>query len=197
MFFINTGISKIENLDEYTGLKCLWLECNGIRKIENLENQTEIRYMYYRICVCLLCICILFLMVVDCCGSRVAGVCICSKTWSSASRTWSRCRSWTHSTSATTWSPRSRTSVRLVNVHSSAKTWHGLFKTLVLIRLSAHLPHARHDAQPPQGRRLVARASRLPRTLLRRSVAQQARRSRGHASVCANAQSCEFTVHVV
>ena len=61
MYFMNTGISKIENLDEYTGLKCLWLECNGIRKIENLENQTEIRFVYYRICVCLLCICIYFL----------------------------------------------------------------------------------------------------------------------------------------
>ncbi|CAI2732007.1 unnamed protein product [Schistosoma spindalis] len=40
------GFSKIENLDEYTNLKCLFLEVNGLLKIDGLHNQTELRSLY-------------------------------------------------------------------------------------------------------------------------------------------------------
>lgn len=40
------GFKRISNLEEYTGLKAVWLEGNGLTKIEGLENQKALRSLY-------------------------------------------------------------------------------------------------------------------------------------------------------
>lgn len=49
-FFVNSpsylGYQKIECLEEYTELKCLWLECNALTEISGLENQSKLRSLF-------------------------------------------------------------------------------------------------------------------------------------------------------
>jgi dynein assembly factor 1 len=40
------GFRKVENLDEYTALKCLWLEGNGLAEISGLNHQPLMKTLY-------------------------------------------------------------------------------------------------------------------------------------------------------
>ena len=40
------GFQSIQNLDQYIGVKALWLEGNGLAKVEGLENLTQLRTLY-------------------------------------------------------------------------------------------------------------------------------------------------------
>lgn len=45
--YLLQGFLKIENLDEYTGVKCIFLEGNGLNKIEGLSHMKDLSSLYF------------------------------------------------------------------------------------------------------------------------------------------------------
>ena len=46
LYLHQKGICRIENLNEYVGVKVLWLQSNAIQRIEGLNGLSELRHLY-------------------------------------------------------------------------------------------------------------------------------------------------------